>query len=95
MKKILSLCCAVILSTPLLVSAADVRTDAGKNPCLLNSKNCSGQSYSIQETITQLQNEIKKGTSVYSADELKLLEANLSKYRNIMNTDNSPYYGGA
>jgi len=95
MKKILSLCCAVILSAPLLVSAADVRTDAGKNPCLLNTKNCSGQSYSIQETITQLQNELKKGSSVYSTDELKRLEAKLSEYQNIMNTDYSRYYGGA
>ena len=94
MKKILSICCAVILSAPLLVSAADVRTDAGKNPCLLNSKSCSGQSYSNQETITQLQNELNKGTSVYSVDEVKQLEAKLSEYQNIMNTDYSQYYGG-
>jgi hypothetical protein len=83
-KKILSICCAVILSAPLLVSAADLKTDAGKNPCILNSENCSGQIYSIQETITQLQNEVQKGTSVYSAGELSQLKAKLAEYQSFM-----------
>jgi len=84
MTKTLSICCAVILSAPLLVSAADVKTDAGKNRCLLDSENCSGQSYSLQEIITQLRNEFQKGTSVYAADELKLLKAKLDEYQNFM-----------
>lgn len=84
MKKILSLCCAVILSTPLLVSAADVKTATGKNLCALNSEYCAGQSFSLQEEMAQLQHELQKGASVYTADELKLLEAKLDEDQNFM-----------
>jgi Skp family chaperone for outer membrane proteins len=89
MKKILSLCCAVILSAPLLVSAADVKTATGKNLCALNSEYCAGQSFTLQEEIAQLQNELQKGTSVYSADELKLLVAKLDEYQGFMTVMNS------
>lgn len=80
MKIILSLCCAAVLSAPLLVSAADVKTGAGKNNYLLNSATCSGQSYSIQEIIAQLQAELRKGTSVYTTEEIEHLAAKLAEY---------------
>jgi len=83
-KKILSVCCAVVVSAPLLVSAADSKAGAAKNPCLLNSERCSGQSFSLQEMITQLQHEVQKGTSVYSAGELERLKAKLAEYQGFM-----------
>ena len=84
MKKILSICCVVILSAPLLVSAADSKTDVGKNNCLLNSENCASVSVSVQDKITLLQNELQKGASVYSSGELKQLEAKLDEYQSFI-----------
>jgi len=80
MKTILSLCCAAVLSAPLLVSAADVKTGAGKNSCILNSENCAGQSYTLQEIIAQLHNELQKGARVYTAGEIEHLAAKLAEY---------------
>jgi hypothetical protein len=50
-----------------------------KDECLLISKNCQDQTLSIQEKIKRLQNEIQKGTRVYTPEELKRLEDKLKE----------------
>ncbi|OGU16531.1 MAG: hypothetical protein A2076_02305 [Geobacteraceae bacterium GWC2_53_11] len=49
-----------------------------KSECLLVSKNCATDS--IQERIERVTNEIKRGTDVYTPDELKRLEMQLNDY---------------
>lgn len=85
MKKILSTLIAVALSAPFVVSAADLKAGAGKDPCLLNSENCASvQSDSIQKKITALQNEVQKGSSVYNSEELKTLALKLDNYKSLL-----------
>lgn len=48
-----------------------------KNECLLVAKNCPDRIDSIQERIDRLQNEIRRGTDVYTNDELKKLQDKL------------------
>jgi hypothetical protein len=82
-KKILSITCALIVAAPLLAVAADAGNRTAKNPCVLSSDACGAteQSNSIQETIAKLQHELDKGSSVYSAAELRQLAAKLNEYR--------------
>lgn len=50
-----------------------------KDECLLISKNCQAQTSSIQEKIKRLENEIEKGTRVYTPQELKKLQDKLKE----------------
>ena len=50
----------------------------GKNECLLVASNCTGSVDTLTEKIDRFQNEINKGTSVYSNDELRTLQNNLN-----------------
>ncbi len=86
MKKTLLTVCVVVLSAPLVASAANTEASVGKNPRLLHSEGSGAplQSDSIQEKITKLQKEIQKGSSVYTADELKLLAAKLDEYASLL-----------
>lgn len=86
MKKIVLLLLGVALSAPLTVSAQETAAASGKNLCLLNSENCpeSAQTPTIQEQIARLQAEAKKGSAVYSAEELQVLQAKLADYQNLM-----------
>lgn len=59
-------------------------TKGGKDECLLASKNCKNEVDSIQTKIKKLNTEIKKGKKVYSADELKKLEAKLKEANDIL-----------
>lgn len=86
MNKLLSMLIAVVLAAPLMASAADNKAGADKNPCAVNSENCSGQTYSIQQIMSKLQTELNKGTSVYTAAELKRLEAKLNGYQFLSTT---------
>lgn len=52
---------------------------AQKDECLLISKNCKGEVDSIQQKIKKLNTEIKKGTKVYTPDELKILHNKLKE----------------
>ena len=54
-------------------------TQAEKDECLLISKNCQNASLTLQEKMKKLQEEIKKGTKVYSAEDLKRLESKLKE----------------
>ena len=50
-----------------------------KNECLLASKGCMAQADSLQQKIKKLDAEIKKGTRVYTPDELKRLNDKLKE----------------
>ena len=60
------------------VFAAEM-TKEQKDQCLLASKNCVTEVDSIQKKIKKLNTEIKKGTKVYSAEELKKLNEKLKE----------------
>lgn len=49
----------------------------GKDPCLLDSQNCPNQTMTLQEKIVRLQQEIGKGTVIYTPNELRHLEDKL------------------
>jgi peptidoglycan hydrolase CwlO-like protein len=49
----------------------------GKNECLLVARNCANQVDSLQERISRIQNEISRGVSVYTNDELQRLQRQL------------------
>jgi len=85
MKKIIVLLVSATLTFPLVAFAEDIKTDAGKNLCVLNSENCdlSAQNDSIQEREAKLQNELNKGTAVYTSAELKNLQSKLDDYRTL------------
>jgi hypothetical protein len=52
---------------------------AQKDECLLVSKNCKDEVDTIQQKIKKLNTEIKKGTKVYTPDELKILHNKLKE----------------
>jgi uncharacterized small protein (DUF1192 family) len=56
-----------------------------KNECLLVAMNCADRVDSIQERIDRLQNEIRRGTAVYTNDELKKLQDKLDDANRIFN----------
>lgn len=49
----------------------------GKDECLLASRNCRDQVDTIQQKMVRLNGEIAKGTRVYNAQELKVLQGKL------------------
>jgi Skp family chaperone for outer membrane proteins len=59
-------------------------TKETKDMCLLASKGCANEAKSIQQKIKALDVEIKKGKKVYSADEIKKLEAKLKEANEIL-----------
>ena len=84
MKKIVVLMIAVFsMAVAVPVFAAEM-TKEQKDQCLLASKGCAGEADSIQKKIKKLQTEIKKGTKVYSADEIKKLNAKLKEAEDIL-----------
>lgn len=56
----------------------DMGVGGAKDECLLVAKNCVADT--IQERIDRVTNEIKRGTDVYTPDELKRLEIQLNNY---------------
>jgi len=52
---------------------------APKDECLLVAMNCKDNVDSVQQRIDKLQNEIGKGTAVYTADELRILNRKLDE----------------
>jgi peptidoglycan hydrolase CwlO-like protein len=79
MKKVAVLMLAVFsmaVSAPLF--AAEM-TKEQKNECLLASKGCAGEVDTLQTKIKKLNKEVKKGTKVYSAEEIKKLNDKLKE----------------
>jgi hypothetical protein len=56
-----------------------------KNECLLVAKNCGDQRDTIMERIDRIQNEIKKGTDVYTNEELNRLQDKLDDANRTLN----------
>jgi len=65
-------------------------TKEEKDQCLLASKNCANQVDSLQQRIKKLNNEMKKGKNVYSAEELKKLEQKLKEADDILKALEKP-----
>jgi len=57
----------------------DTGVTGTKDECLLVAKNCSTDS--MQERIEKIEHEIKRGTDVYTRDELKEMERQLDFYK--------------
>jgi len=84
MKKIAVLMIAVFSMAAAVPAFAADMTKEQKDQCLLASKNCAGQADTIQQKIKKLQAEVKKGTKVYSADEIKKLNAKLKEAEDLL-----------
>jgi peptidoglycan hydrolase CwlO-like protein len=79
MKKIaVMLLAAFSLAAAAPVFAAEM-TKEQKDQCLLASRNCASEVDSIQKKVKKLNAEIKKGTKVYSPEELKKLNDKLKE----------------
>ena len=73
----------MIMAVPVLADegttnpAMEPAAQDGKNECLLVAMNCANQVDSIQQRIDRIQNEINRGSDVYTSGELKRLERDL------------------
>ena len=67
----------VSATVPAYTAQQGKMTKEEKDMCLLISRNCEGEVDSIQKRIKRIQKEIKKGTRVYSPEELRKLEQKL------------------
>ena len=56
----------------------------GKNLRLLGLEESPNRQPTIQEIISDLQNEIERGESVYTVDEIRLLERKLVDYEELL-----------
>ncbi len=89
MKKIaLALIAGLIMAST--IPAMAEMTKEEKDQCLLASKNCANQVDSLQQRIKKLNNEMKKGKNVYSAEELKKLEQKLKEADDILKALEKP-----
>jgi len=90
MKRIAILVMAVfMMSVAVPVFAAEM-TKEQKDQCLLASKGCATEVDSIQKKIKKLNTEIGKGKKVYSADELKKLNAKLKEAEDMLDNMMKP-----
>lgn len=86
MKKIAVLMIAVFsMAVAAPAFAADVNKEQ-KDQCILAAKGCAGSADTIQQKIKKLQAEVKKGTKVYSADEIKKLNAKLKEAEDLLDS---------
>jgi len=85
MKKILiTVLAAFALSATTMAFAQETQKNE-KNECILAAKGCKDEVDSIQQKVKKINREIKKGTKVYSAEELKKLEQKLKEADEIIN----------
>lgn len=84
MKNIVVLMIAVFSMAAAVPAFAAEMTKAQKDQCLLASKGCAGEADTIQQKIKKLQVEVKKGKKVYSADEIKKLNAKLKEAEDLL-----------
>jgi len=83
MKKIVILMLAAFLTSVSVPVFAET-TKSTKDECLLASKDCKTDVDSIQQKIKKLDKEIKKGTKVYSPEEIKKLDAKLKEANDML-----------
>jgi paraquat-inducible protein B len=74
---------ALMMSASVSVFAAEISQEQ-KDECLLASRNCQNSVDSIQQKIKKLQNEIKKGDTIYSPDEIKKLNDKLKETEDML-----------
>ncbi|MSM40159.1 MAG: hypothetical protein GJT30_11120 [Geobacter sp.] len=86
MKKAAVMVLAAFMMSAAVPAFAAEMTKEEKDQCLLASKGCKGEVDSIQKKIKKLQTEIKKGTKVYSADEIKKLKDKLDEADKMLDT---------
>jgi len=89
MKKFAIALVAVLMMVTVIPVMAEM-TKEEKDQCLLASQNCANQVDSLQQRIRKLNNEIKKGEKVYSAEELKILEQKLKEIDEILKNLEKP-----
>ena len=89
MKKIALVFIAGLMLTTAIPAMAEM-TREEKDQCLLASKNCMHEVDSIQQKMKKINAEIKKGTKVYSAEELKKLEQKLKEANEILKSLDKP-----
>jgi peptidoglycan hydrolase CwlO-like protein len=95
MKKVLiAVLTVIVMSATSMAFAADALQTNAKDECLLLSKGCMNEVDSIQQKIKKINTEIKKGTKVYSAEELKKLEQKLKEVNAILKSLEKPGGGG-
>lgn len=88
MKKVAMLVmAAVVMSSSVSVFATE---DMSKDECLTISKNCKAEVDSMQQQIKKLNAEIKKGTKVYTPEELKKLHQKLKDINATLRAMNKP-----
>jgi len=84
---------AALMITVLPVMAGDGAVRQGidpaqqgeKNECLLVAMNCGNQVDSIQQRIERIQQEIGRGSAVYTNDELRRLQGQLDDANRTLN----------
>lgn len=86
MKKIVVLMIAVFSMAVAVPAFAAEMTKEQKDQCILASKGCAAEADTIQQKIKKLQAEVKKGTKVYSADEIKKLNAKLKEAEDLLDS---------
>ena len=76
--------CMVGNVLPLLSEDDETAQKKEKHECLLISKECGLSAQSIQDKIERLNEEIAKGTTVYTQEELRVLKQKLEEVDNIL-----------
>ena len=90
MKRMVILLTAVfMMSANVPVFAAEM-TKEQKDQCLLAAKECKTEVDSIQMKIKKLNKEIKKGTKVYSVDEIRTLNDKLKEAEALLDNLHKP-----
>lgn len=87
MRKLLTHAAALALSLllgtgPLSAAESTIKDELQlpkKDQCLLFAKNCDDNAYVIQQRVDRLRNELFKGSSVYSNEELEILKRRLDE----------------
>jgi hypothetical protein len=84
MKKVaVMMIAAFSMAVAVPVFAAEM-TKEQKDQCLLASKGCATEVDTLQKKIKKLNAEVKKGTKVYSADEIKKLQDKLKEAETLL-----------
>jgi hypothetical protein len=84
MRKVLIAVLTAFALSATTVAFADEAKKDDKNECILAAKGCKDEVDSIQQKIKKIRAEIKKGTKVYSPEELKKLEDKLKEANKIL-----------
>ncbi|BCS54290.1 hypothetical protein [Geobacter sp. SVR] len=71
-------------SQPEGAPGSQVQSPEQKDECLLYSKRCLQTAESLQQKMRRLDTEIKKGTKVYTPEELKRLQDKLKDLNDLM-----------